>query len=236
MKSAISIFLMISCVALVQCESLTDEVEESAEYSFSASVSPSEAGSVSPESGTYEEGAEVEVSASANDGWNFTEWTGDIQSSENTLTFDISSNTDLTANFDQLAQSFNAIVTVTDGTNSIELTLGMENNATSGYDSELDQEVPPPPSGSFYGQFNIPEYSLKADYRAVSSQEVVWEMELAPEEGNSLTLEWDFSSINHEGTLTLVDDLEDPSFELDMKSNTSHSVSSSTDILYIISN
>lgn len=307
MRSAVSILLIISCVALVQCESLTGE--ETTEYSFSASASPSEAGSVSPESGTYEEGSEVEVTASANEGWNFTEWTGDVESTENPvsvtidsdteitanfaevtyeltasaspseggsvdpesatysagdeveveatasegwefvewtgdqqstdnpLTFNISSDTDLTANFEQLPQAFSSTVTVSDGTNSIDLTLGMESNATSGYDSGLDQEVPPPPpSGSFYGQFNIPNYNLKTDYRAVSDEEVVWEMEFAPQEGNSLTLEWDFSSIDHVGSLMLVDDTENPSLELDMKSNTSHSVSSSTNVLYIISN
>jgi len=307
MRSAISILLVISCVALVQCESLTGE--ETTEYSFAASVSPSEAGSVNPESGTYEEGSEVEVTASANEGWNFTEWTGDVQSTENPLTvtidsdteitanfaevtyelsasaspseggsvnpesatyssgdeveveatpsegwefvewtgdressdnpltFNISSDTDLTATFEQVSQAFSGAVTVTDGTNSIDLTLGMDSNATSGYDSSLDEEVPPPPpSGSFYGQFNIPDYSLKTDYRAVSGEEVIWEVEFAPEEGNSLTLKWDFSAISHVGSLTLVDDPENPSFELDMKSNTSHSVSSSTSVLYIVSN
>ena len=61
-------------------------------------------------------------------------------------------------------------------------------------------------------------------------------LEFAPEEGNSLTLEWDFSEISHVGSLTLVDDPENPSLELDMKSNTSHSVSSSTSVLYIVSN
>jgi len=50
-----------------------------------------------------------------------------------------------------------------------------------------------------------------------------------------VTLNWDFSSSNHAGSLTLVDDIDNPSIEVDMSAQNSYQVTDdSVDELYII--
>lgn len=235
MRSAI--YILIISFALVQCDAITGGGDDVPSYSFSASVSPEEGGSVDPSSGTFDEGEEVEVTASPETNWEFVEWTGDQQSTENPLTFEITEDTEVTANFQETAQGFEHTVTVTDSDNSIDLVFGMTPDATDDFDEGIDEELPPPPpSGSFYGQFTIPDYALSSDFRTVTSDTKSWELEFAPDEGNTITLNWDFSESNHIGSLTLVDDLDNPSLEVDMKSESSHSVSESTNTLYIVSN
>lgn len=208
---------------------------ETTEYSLTVTTSPSEGGSVNPEEGTYSEGTEVEVEASSNEGWGFTGWTGDIESSENPITFDITSDTELTANFEQLPKAYSNEIEVTDGTNSETLTFGMDDNATEGYDQNLDTEAPPsPPSGSFYGHFVIPDYNLFTDFRPVTDSQVKWELHFGGEENRAVTLNWDFNPDDYLGTLTLVDDPDNPSVEIEMGSETTYEASGDTDMLYII--
>ncbi len=90
--------------------------DQTPEYSLSVSADPSDGGSVDPSSGTFEEGTEVTVEASANQGFTFTEWTGDQQSTNNPLTFTITQNTELTANFSESqSKKYNLTVNPTEG-------------------------------------------------------------------------------------------------------------------------
>ncbi|MDZ7682609.1 MAG: hypothetical protein U5J63_13090 [Fodinibius sp.] len=75
--------------------------EEPTEYELSVSTSPSAGGSVNPSNGTYEEGAEVTIEASSNEGWTFAGWSGDRESDDNPLTITMDSDTELTANFNE---------------------------------------------------------------------------------------------------------------------------------------
>lgn len=208
---------------------------------MTATVSPEEAGSVNPPEGTYFSGREITVEAVAADSqWVFTGWTGDTTASDDSLTFSITRDMSLIANYEIPIenQAFTHSITVTDGLNSKDVLFGMKEGATSGYDSELEGEpLPPrPPEGSFYRRFNIPNYGLQEDYRAISSETTIWELEVAPDAGRTITLNWDFSETSHIGTLTLTDDPENPSFEVDMKAQNSHSLSrESASVVYIIS-
>lgn len=201
------------------------------------SAMPSEGGTVQPDSSSYELGASVDVQATANSGWTFTQWSGDTTASSNPLSLTMNKDYRLTAHFKELSKAFSDTITVTDGVNSKDVIFGMKADATAGFDSGLDVDLPPrPPSGNFYRRFNIPDYGLKEDYRAIREQETIWELEVAPESGRTITLNWDFSNTNQVGTLTLTDDPNNPSFEIDMKSQTSYSLSSqSAATVYIIS-
>lgn len=215
------------------------EIPSDAEATLIATSQPEEGGTVDPDSSTYEFGSTAEVEAIPNEGWKFDSWSGDTTASNNPLTITMESDYDLVANFIQEPQSFSNQITVSDGVNSKDLVFGMHPDATAGFDDGIDAELPnvAPPDGAFYRRFNIPDYALSEDYRAVQDEQTVWEMEFSPDEGQSITLSWDFSESNHVGSLTLTDDPEEPTFETDMKDATSYDVSdSSVNILYIVSN
>ena len=65
---------------------------------YTLTLSTSEGGTVSSEGGEYEEGTEVEITATANEGYRFDGWEG-IESDESTITINISSNIELTPLF-----------------------------------------------------------------------------------------------------------------------------------------
>lgn len=227
---------MLLSFVLTNCptEEDTDLVE------MQASVNPEEAGEVNPPQGTYIVDREITVTTSPSDSqWQFTGWSGDTTGQEDSLTFAIDRDMDLVANYEIPAESFSNQVTVSDGINSRNLVFGMHPDATAGFDNGIDMELPNvrPPDGAFYRRFNIPDYALREDFRAVQEGQTVWELEFAPDEGQSITINWDFSETAHIGTLTLTDDPENPTFELDMKSNSSYDVTdTSVNTLYIVSN
>lgn len=71
-------------------------------YSIEGSVTPSEAGSVTPITGEYDEGTDIEVRAAANDTWIFSSWEGDISGTENPIVVTVESDMVFTAVFEKL--------------------------------------------------------------------------------------------------------------------------------------
>ena len=65
---------------------------------YTLTITSSEGGTVSTEGGDYEEGTEVEVTATPSEGYRFDGWE-DYDSNENTITLNISSDTELTPIF-----------------------------------------------------------------------------------------------------------------------------------------
>ena len=231
-------------LALAGCSEITggdDEDDDDSNgdpttYELTVNTAPSEGGSVDPESGTYEEGETVEVTASASDGWAFTEWTGSVNAADNPLTVEITEDTEITANFEQTtsANAYSRELSITDGTNTEVLTWGMETDASDGFDDGLDNEAPPqPPEGSFYGHFAINAYNLFTDYRPVVTERTVWEIQFGPGDG-TVSLSWDLSDSNHQGSLTLTDALDNPSTEIDMSAQSSFEVPDEVTTMYII--
>src|SRR5690625_2301028 len=68
-------------------------------YTLTTNVNPSEAGSVSPSSGEYDEGTEVELTATPNEHLVFNGWQGDHSGSENPITVTMNSDKSITAFF-----------------------------------------------------------------------------------------------------------------------------------------
>lgn len=81
----------------------TPEPEPSAPTQYTLTVTASEGGTVSTEGGTYDEGTEVTVTATPDDGYEFIEWDGNDNQS-NSFTISINSNLTIQANF-QIIQS-----------------------------------------------------------------------------------------------------------------------------------
>jgi uncharacterized repeat protein (TIGR02543 family) len=75
-------------------------------------------GSVSkdPDQPTYTYGTQVQLTASANIGWSFSHWSGDITSSDNPTTFIITGNMTITAHFELKQYNITASVSGTGGT------------------------------------------------------------------------------------------------------------------------
>ena len=81
----------------------TPEPEPPAPTQYNLVVTASEGGTVSTEGGTYDEGTEVTVTATPDDGYEFIEWDGNDNQS-NSFTVSINSNITIQANF-QIIQS-----------------------------------------------------------------------------------------------------------------------------------
>ncbi len=86
-------------------------------YSIEGSVTPTEGGSVSPSTGEFEEGAEVELRAEPNDTWIFSSWEGDVTGTENPVVVTVEEDMVFTALFEKLQHSLNVTV---DGAGSVE--------------------------------------------------------------------------------------------------------------------
>jgi uncharacterized repeat protein (TIGR02543 family) len=68
-------------------------------FSLTASVSPSGGGSVSPASGIYDEGSNVNVTATPATGYRFDRWSGDVSGTSASLTLNMNAARNITANF-----------------------------------------------------------------------------------------------------------------------------------------
>lgn len=72
------------------------------QYTLTVTSNLSEGGSVSPSSGTYNEGTSVSISATPNQDYLFINWTGSYSSTDNPLNIQMMRNENLSANFDKL--------------------------------------------------------------------------------------------------------------------------------------
>lgn len=78
MRTLSILFLLASLFLLTNCST-----ENTPSYSLSTNINPSDAGSINPSSGEYDEGTTVEIMASPNENWIFTGWQGDHSGSQN---------------------------------------------------------------------------------------------------------------------------------------------------------
>ncbi len=226
--------LKITCFAIAismtfwGCTTGPDDNNEPTEYSLSASASPSEGGTVDPSSGDFEEGSEVTVEATASEGWTFANWTGDQESSENPLTFTIDGDTEITANFEDQRSMYAMELEAIDADDTLGLGFGQADGATDGFDNGIDEEAPPPPpEGALNAYFEIDDLDLFQDYRSNIDTQVEWTLQYQVGSGEDLKLEWSFSDETQiEGSLTLTD--SDGTFEVDMLSESSHTISGAT--------
>ena len=103
------LLLILLFVPLVSCSGEDDEstspssvaTEEPVEVQvtqYTLTVTFGEGGTVSSEGGTFDEGTEVSISATANEGYRFTGWEGN-DSSNSDLTITLNSNQIIKANF-----------------------------------------------------------------------------------------------------------------------------------------
>ncbi|MBS3817356.1 MAG: hypothetical protein KGY76_07325, partial [Candidatus Thermoplasmatota archaeon] len=80
-----------------------EDINQDVEYELSISIEGG--GTTEPVEGThtYYSGEQVSVTANPEQGWGFSEWTGDYQSEEEEITITMDSNKSITAHFEELA-------------------------------------------------------------------------------------------------------------------------------------
>ena len=185
-------------------------------FSLSASASPTEGGTVNPSSRSYEDGSNVSITATANEGWDFVNWTGDRESTDNPLEFQITSNTTVTANFADMRSLYTVNLTAADAEDEINLAFGQSE------DEDFVYAPPPPPSGSLDARFLADGEDYYTLIKSNLLREASWELVYQSGSGDVLTLSWQITDTQMEGILTLSDS-EDPSqseqLEIDMRSD-----------------
>jgi len=180
---------------------------------ISITVAPSTAGNVLT-SGGDAVGATAEFLAVANDGWQFTGWTGDVESSENPLNVELQSDIALTANFEVLSNNYRFDMQLTDGTTA-ELSFGQKPGATDSFDSGIDLESPPaPPENVLHAWLENDERELRHDFRNSLNSEIVWDLIVEPGETGIVEINWSLDDGFFEGSMILTD--EEGSFNIDM--------------------
>jgi hypothetical protein len=98
--SVISLNLSTSC----KNENLDEEVQigVQGEALFKVQINASQGGNVNTSGGSYPINTQIEITATPNDGFEFTGWSGNASSNENPLSYTVVGNADITANFGEL--------------------------------------------------------------------------------------------------------------------------------------
>lgn len=89
-----SLTIALTLLIIVSCSTESTPI-----YQLTTSVEPTEAGTVSPTSGEYEEGEQVNITATANEHWVFDSWQGGQTGSTNPATVTMDSDKNITALF-----------------------------------------------------------------------------------------------------------------------------------------
>jgi len=111
--------LLLLLLVIASCSS-DDEgtdptIPETTTYQVSISASPSNGGTVSPESGKHEKGNEVDITATPADGWEFKNWNGDYEGISPSATITIDEAKNITANFSKVEEITYALTVTIDG-------------------------------------------------------------------------------------------------------------------------
>ncbi len=103
MKSSI---LLILCV-ITACSSPTSAPPT---YTFQATASPNEGGTITPTNGSFQEGQQINIQAAPSAGWRFVRWEGDITSTQNPSTHIMSKNIRVTGVFQRQEYPLNITI------------------------------------------------------------------------------------------------------------------------------
>jgi len=100
-------------VIMYEDKEITAKFEEDLD-DYELTVNVEGEGSTDPEEGshTYEEGTDVTITATADAGWYFVNWTGDHESTEDEIVLTMDENKNITANFGEDVEHYNLTVSV----------------------------------------------------------------------------------------------------------------------------
>ena len=130
------IFLPFFLLIIISCEEELPPVT----YSLTTQVTPEGSGTVSPSSGTFDEGASITISATPSANYIFKQWTGTGSGTANPFTFEINANSNLTAVFELIDADNDGVADALDKCPDTPAgtTVNTEGCATSQLDSDND--------------------------------------------------------------------------------------------------
>jgi len=175
---------------------------------------------VDPSSGTYDDGTSVDVEAAAADGYKFSKWTSDIEATDNPLSVTMDQDYSLTANFVETTSKYVVTMTISDSLNSAKnRKFGQKDSATAEFDPNMDVDRPDrnPPGDALIAYFKSDGHKLLEDYRASSSTQLTWNLQLQAGSGDSLSINWTIDKTQLNGTLRLQS--SDKNIDVDMTNN-----------------
>lgn len=173
---------------------------------LSVLVTPTTAGSVLT-AGMGDESGDVQLTAIPNTNWQFSHWSGDVDSNENPLLFNLNENKEVFANFVISGSESGIALIITDGQFLSNLRFGKVAGATDGFDSGMDMEAPPPPpSGVLYAWFEGGDRRLLRDFRNPFNTIVEWELHITPGNTSTINIAWEAEDGQDE-VFMLYDDL-----------------------------
>jgi uncharacterized protein (TIGR02145 family) len=124
------IYLLLSLSFLISCGT-----ENTPVFDFSATTLPIEGGTVSPASGQFSDGEIIEVTAIPASGWEFIQWEGDLNQTENPAVIRISKDTRLIAVFRRTEVEVFQVYNPSTGRTWMDRNLGAERVAESSTDT-----------------------------------------------------------------------------------------------------
>jgi surface protein len=118
MRKSLFIISLLSGLIFYGCSSTsTDPDDSTTQFQVALSSSPADAGDATPEAGQYDEGTTLEISATANEGWRFVEWTGDHTGTNSTTTITVDADKNISAIYDKKSY---ALTTNTSGEGTVD--------------------------------------------------------------------------------------------------------------------
>lgn len=110
------LLLGISCSSDGEDNTPTPPIQTT-KINFKLSVSADQGGVVSSSGGTFEKGKEISITATADEGFEFSSWSN--SSTENPIKITLSQDTNLTASFNQIKQQQYTLTVNADSTGSV---------------------------------------------------------------------------------------------------------------------
>lgn len=104
MKNIFTLFLIINFLLLFSCK------KEIIQYNLTSTVNPLNSGTISPASGTYENGQNISLLATPNGEYIFKEWQGDLISNSNPATVLIDKNKSVSGRFEKRQYPLNLTI------------------------------------------------------------------------------------------------------------------------------
>lgn len=187
-----SVRYVLFCLLIISISSCT--TGNKPVYQLNISSNPPEGGSVSPASGEYDEGMEVEIAATPNGNWLFVEWQGDHSGSQNPDTVTIDSDKSVTALF-QIAELSDDQFTGTYAFTQLEPSSSVAGEFSEGwlfdesqvFTAELHLNPASSPNGRIFTASPLPEFGeFETDFP------ILFEIEQHPD-SNAVTLETEVS-------------------------------------------
>lgn len=110
--TSIFIFLSVLCIGIIiSCNNENLE----ADLIFEVQINSSNGGSVNTSGGSYPIDTQIQITATPDDGFEFTGWLGNASGNENPLTYTVVGNADITANFEELVTTYSLTLSSTQG-------------------------------------------------------------------------------------------------------------------------